>query len=526
EQDTAPVSSLQAFFAALSSMVPILWNGNYSCLPMAGGGPLIGKGSVAPSTLSFRQEGIDLCTDPALKELLIRANSEENSARRAFLFVKAMRAFSESVSLWPWALVSFGILLGLNSNAVTSWAKTLPAKPTLAARGALGSCPPLTIKLPIELLSFPELIRLLQDYIPLTRSATASQSPAAISSTMDVFFEENFIGSQNPELAQRMRDFNQETDMRQRNDAFAKIICALKEALTLPEGTFVHACNLVNVSPSNVSSWYSKYKQRAATGRTTAPRRARTGPQTRAAPTPRLTLQPAALPAATSTAVAPAVTVTAALSAATPITSAPVPQSLLQLTSLHSTAPNLLAAIQTPTRRLQTQSSTLTARPLRRIAPAPSEAPTVVRPLPLLVVPLTAISAVNIAQASVIQGVAPQTSAPTAVTSGIAPVTTTGLAPLVFPAPTSPPTTVSTAAVLPAQAAIQPALSPVFTAPETTANTTTAQLAPVVQPFLPSTSELSLEELLAPDSPLDPVSPQVDVSMDLDESELLDLFED
>ncbi|MGL5335790.1 MAG: hypothetical protein ACRC9R_06545, partial [Enterovibrio sp.] len=46
EQDTAPVSSLQAFFAALSSMVPILWNGNYSCLPMAGGGPLIGKGSV------------------------------------------------------------------------------------------------------------------------------------------------------------------------------------------------------------------------------------------------------------------------------------------------------------------------------------------------------------------------------------------------------------------------------------------------------------------------------------------------
>ncbi|MGL5336710.1 MAG: hypothetical protein ACRC9R_11345, partial [Enterovibrio sp.] len=74
--------------------------------------------------------------------------------------------------------------------------------------------------------------------------------------------------------------------------------------------------------------------------------------------------------------------------------------------------------------------------------------------------------------------------------------------------------------VPPAPPAVVPAL-PVFATPATTASTTTAQLAPVVQPF--DVENMTLEELLEQGTPQAPAPESLD---DLSDGDILDLFDD
>ncbi|MGL5410903.1 MAG: hypothetical protein ACRDAP_19685, partial [Shewanella sp.] len=318
ENDKAPATHLQPFFNALANFTGISWNGCYTGVLQAGieNKKLVGYRSIPSSALSFLLDRIPEKTKPEIKELLKRVNRESDCVHRAFLLVKAIRAFSDTVVLWPGAAVSFGLLLGLNSYTVLSWTRSLPDIPTAVpiTEHNNTALQPLSVRLPIDVLSWPEIMRFLQEKLSLqcNRSSAAEPSTKAeqnaaaepnvtTPSVMNFTFETNFIAQQEQGIAEQMQTFNSENDEDMRDIFFARIICALKDDYQLPFGTFFHVCKWLNVSRGNVSSWYSKYQKRITQDH--QPTAAM--PIFPAQPMTNLVLQPMAMPA-TSFVITPA----------------------------------------------------------------------------------------------------------------------------------------------------------------------------------------------------------------------------
>ncbi|MGL5334924.1 MAG: hypothetical protein ACRC9R_02060 [Enterovibrio sp.] len=465
-RDTSPVTHLNNFFDAFSKLTGLTWGGQHTGVSVQGrvDMSIVGRGSISASTLSFSTDFIRRCTNAEIKELMERVNGETNEDRRRLLLAKAIRAFSERVAFWHGGLATFWFLLGLNSHSVATWAQTMPSIPTAAVRAAVTAPAPLTLYLPMEVLTWDEIVRFLQERVQLRQrppSSAADTSTASAPSTVRFFFEDAFINLQEPSLAQLMRDFNQEAECKKRNLMFAKIISILKDdpQYQLPEGTSMHVCEWLKVNRTSVSSWAAGYRRSliGAAQQNNQPAPQVTAaqmlpPQTRAQRTsaPTLATPPLFMPAATSTAVRPAVTTTATLQ---PIMYAPVPRAIQQIRLMRAPAPLLTAP------------------------PLPTATSTVATPAVMM---------------------------PAAI------VTQT---PQLLPMPAVLPATTSTAAAL-----------PVFATPVAATSTVTAQLAPVVQPFDPQA--MSLDELLEQGAPQPTATEALDINMDLDDEELLGLFED
>ncbi|MGL5335978.1 MAG: hypothetical protein ACRC9R_07525, partial [Enterovibrio sp.] len=251
--------------------IGIRWDGSYTGVFINGeeNKNTVGKGSISSSALSFSPDAIN-GLEPEITELLLRINEATDLSRRAFLLVKAMRAFSEKALLWQGELISFALLLGLNYHSVSSWTQTRPNKPTAANRAALKvhaatSTPaPLSLYLSIDILNWSELVRFFQENIYLQCRPSSQErirNAAATPSAEGLFFDAGFIQQQEASLVELMLNFDRERACKTRNTLFAKIICVLKDVYYLPSGTFIHVCNLLKVPRSTVSGWYGKYMQ-------------------------------------------------------------------------------------------------------------------------------------------------------------------------------------------------------------------------------------------------------------------------
>ncbi|MGL5408605.1 MAG: hypothetical protein ACRDAP_07805, partial [Shewanella sp.] len=225
ERNFYPQAQLRTFFDALSNKIGLLWNNEYekSTAETAAGLGDVGRGAIKPSALSFSEEKINECECAALKELLRRSNEEKDSAWRGFLLIKVLRAFCATYVLWHGVLITFGFLLGMNPKSVQSWYKTLPETPTVVAREARGDGPfsdtamaaPLSIRLPMDVLSWPEMARFLREQFSMqlappearapsqaAEANSASESDAAEQRLiMRLSFTESFISRQENELA-------------------------------------------------------------------------------------------------------------------------------------------------------------------------------------------------------------------------------------------------------------------------------------------------------------------------------------
>ncbi|MGL6175812.1 MAG: hypothetical protein ACRC1U_02270, partial [Vibrionaceae bacterium] len=356
--------SLSELFDKLFQKVGMVWN--KECTSSGG---CVSSGAVAASALSFSDEAIQACADPVLKELLLRVNAEGVPERRAYLLVKALRAYNELSTLWPGALTSFCFLLGICYNSVLSWQSSLPSMSTVAPWGAPAGAP-LTVRLPVDSLTWPELLRFLQEHVSLQQTpdlvsgqaGAAEQSPFPAVLTVPTVqvgagaagptprasmagysFAQKAIDqcARIPELSDMMRCFNQERDETKRNTLFVRIICVLKGIQTLPPNIVAHLCNSFGVTNMSISSWYLRYNRRAT--RDGAPS-GDAGPLGAVAAPATPSLTPAAVVRSASLAFpVPAATTSAAPSAvqtpAPPVFTAPIT----------STAPNISAAQLDPT---------------------------------------------------------------------------------------------------------------------------------------------------------------------------------
>ncbi|MGL5336250.1 MAG: hypothetical protein ACRC9R_08940, partial [Enterovibrio sp.] len=97
-----PLVRLQALFDALSDSFGFIWNGVYTRAENVADPSLgdVGRGALSPASLSFSEQRIAEYQCPALRDLLHRVNAETNSAQRAFLLIKALRAFCETQCHW------------------------------------------------------------------------------------------------------------------------------------------------------------------------------------------------------------------------------------------------------------------------------------------------------------------------------------------------------------------------------------------------------------------------------------------
>ncbi|MGL5334925.1 MAG: hypothetical protein ACRC9R_02065 [Enterovibrio sp.] len=299
--ETADATLLAAFFEHLASLTGVSWDNTYTPVPLelGDGRTLVGHGSVSVTALSFSNRAINRCTDQDIQELMRRVNAETNLERKRFLLVKAMRACSECTSFSPGLLICFGILVGLNSHTVPSWGKTLPDRPTAASISAPNE--QLTLHLPVDVLDWPELVRIFREQIGLRDSLpVAAASIETAPSTMQFIFSEDFIRRQETELRDLMNQFNCEMHQHARNFKFVKIINALKDIYDLPSGIFSQTCNLLKVLSASASSWYSRYRQRIARRSQTAQPATATASHVRASAAPALNrLQSLFLPALT-----------------------------------------------------------------------------------------------------------------------------------------------------------------------------------------------------------------------------------
>ncbi|MGL5407465.1 MAG: hypothetical protein ACRDAP_01820, partial [Shewanella sp.] len=190
DQNSYNPDLMRGFFQRLSASTGIVWNGNYAGTLGANSGEVT-RGAVSVFALSFPVNAVDACNSPEVKELLRRINNETQESRRKFLLVKALRAFNETTGLWSGALTAFGFLLGMNATNVNCWVNSLPSMETTTA-GAVDPLSdaefrmPLTLRLPVDVLSLPEMLRFLSRQISLVRSpsvATSSGLGAATAST-------------------------------------------------------------------------------------------------------------------------------------------------------------------------------------------------------------------------------------------------------------------------------------------------------------------------------------------------------
>ncbi|MGL5335878.1 MAG: hypothetical protein ACRC9R_07000 [Enterovibrio sp.] len=332
ENDTASVASLQQFFNALSRLTGLMWTGSYTGVVAAGreNRNLVGYGSVPAATLSFQLDSVPQYVNQQIRELLERVNNEKKAEVRAFLLVKALRACSESIVLWPGALMSFGFLLGLNSNAVVSWSRSLPGCSTVVPIGASGdrAALPLSVAIPVDVLSWPELVRLLQErfHLQLRGDTAAPSLRTEEASTMGLYFEQPFIDQQERGIAAQLRRFNSENDPQTRDILFARIICALKDNYSLPFGTFFQVCKWLRVQRGGISSWFSKYCKKNTT-------------------------QPAAVPVPQSLALQPIATASTSAAATAPLPPVAAPQAaqalMPQAAVVRAPAPSLTPAVVT-----------------------------------------------------------------------------------------------------------------------------------------------------------------------------------
>ncbi|MGL6176221.1 MAG: hypothetical protein ACRC1U_04410, partial [Vibrionaceae bacterium] len=136
-------SSVKFFFGQLSGNptgagtgIGLVWDG---VLVSQNGS--VKKGAVSSSALSFSRDAITQCNDPALKELLLRVNNEQDPENRKFLLVKALRAFNEGARLWHSALNIFCFLLDASFHSVASWQISLPSMNTVVERGSSSDDP-------------------------------------------------------------------------------------------------------------------------------------------------------------------------------------------------------------------------------------------------------------------------------------------------------------------------------------------------------------------------------------------------
>ncbi|MGL4734272.1 MAG: hypothetical protein ACRCWB_04070 [Enterovibrio sp.] len=263
-------NSLSGFFNRLNTDIGLCWDGN--CTSVNG---CVSSGAVSSSALSFSDEAIQVCSDPTLKELLLRVNAESVSERRAYLLVKALRAFNElSDLLADGMLTSFCFLLGIPYHSVLSWQNSFPGMATAAARGARANAP-LTMCLPVDILSWPEFLRFLQEHFSLEsepvaagragRGAAAEPTPRA--SIAGLTFSQGIIQQNRhiPELCEMLECFNQGiVNEAERSTYFAKIICVLKDrhALPLPIHAFPRLCGWLDVSYTNIMNWTNRCKKR------------------------------------------------------------------------------------------------------------------------------------------------------------------------------------------------------------------------------------------------------------------------
>ncbi|MGL4734271.1 MAG: hypothetical protein ACRCWB_04065 [Enterovibrio sp.] len=461
--DTCLVSCLREFFTLLSRLVGIRWTGNYTAMSASAGqeedvstaevGGRVHKGSINSVDLSFSLQYIATCSNPELKEVLLRANEEANPSRRAFLLIKAMRAFDQTGILWHRALINFGHFLGININTVAGWGPETSRLVTAVARNTPtggATAQPLPLRLPFDVLRWPEIVQLLQRYIPfrLTANAEAASSSAAgpiqEPSIMGLHFEESLIQYQGTEFSEMVKSFNVEKNKQKRAELFTKILCVIKEHYKLPYGLFSCVCKMLGVKSSVASNWVSDHRVRYV---------------------------------AASRAVQPST------------------QSQALLTSV----PNLLAAIQAPSTRTAPSATITSAHTASSIASQPViTAVTFASSLPAA---MLAPIASQPTQAVIHQSATMQPAAPNFV-----PIGAVRQASLSFPA--------STAANSMAQGAPQTLASPVFAVPTTSAIPTTsiAQLDPTLLPFTPSTPAPSLDELLAL-----PIMQDPGMEMDVDE---------
>ncbi|MGL5335442.1 MAG: hypothetical protein ACRC9R_04770, partial [Enterovibrio sp.] len=209
---------------------------------------------------------------------------------------------------------------------------------------AQAAAAPLTLHFPIEVLSWPELLRFLQEYFSMqnrpTSAATAAASLPIGNSAAGLIFQRAFIEQQSPILVRTMTNFNNERDPATCNLLFAKIICALKDRYELPEGTFSHVCKWLGLNRASVSSWFSNLIRREQARRMSQPQMRVLAPQMLAVQTG--VQGPPALRLPASLALMPAATATTSTATA-PIFTAPVP-----VTSASTTATAAPAQMPAP----------------------------------------------------------------------------------------------------------------------------------------------------------------------------------
>ncbi|MGL5250608.1 MAG: hypothetical protein ACRC7P_05930, partial [Enterovibrio sp.] len=259
-----PESELKLFFQLLSQRIGINWNGQYRSTNGNSSGDAQ-AGAVSSIALSFPEDKMSKDIAPELKELLLRVNEEHNLERRRYLLIKALRAFNETIFIWGGVLAELGFFLGAPWGSVASWNRSRPQTPTAVARGA-SSDAELTLHLPIDVLRWPEVLRVLLYCIPeLSSSQTAagtSAAPEPRPSTACLSFSSDFIARQSIELQTLIIEFHGETTVHSRNQLFAKIICVLvmDEGVVRPPDTYPRICDLLGVSRANTTNWLVRYR--------------------------------------------------------------------------------------------------------------------------------------------------------------------------------------------------------------------------------------------------------------------------
>ncbi|MGL5335305.1 MAG: hypothetical protein ACRC9R_04025 [Enterovibrio sp.] len=278
DQETYPLDQMQGFFRALSERVGLVWDQTYIGVSGENTGN-VGRGAIRPSSLSFSQRGIESCQNPEIRELLLRVNEAREPERRRALLVRAIRAFSETAAFWSGMLGGFCFLLGVNIIALSSWLTTLPSVPTAANRVAgrplseTAMSEPLSLKLPMDVLSLPEMLRFLQSHLatlqgmpqPFYQIATDDESAGAAASRellMRITFDDAVINSSPSLIARQMKDFNKSAVLEERGKFLARIVCVLRDMFELPAGIFSRVCELLGTTTHSVSSWYRHNRAR------------------------------------------------------------------------------------------------------------------------------------------------------------------------------------------------------------------------------------------------------------------------
>ncbi|MGL5291828.1 MAG: hypothetical protein ACRC9T_07890, partial [Vibrionaceae bacterium] len=435
---------------------------------------------------------------------------------------------------WDGAFTTFGFLLDINPHAVKSWQKAWQEGfPTVVDRSAGADGPfsaaamaaPLSIPLPMDLLSWPEVARFLLSRfaMQLAPEQTQAQSQTAEASfdqnadvtaqplIMRLSFSEDAIKKQELWVRQLMQDFNRGRVAKVRDKLFARIVCILKEALPLPFGTFSRVCELLGITSSSVSAWCGDYKIRI-----TAAQAANQGPS--------------AKPATTSIAV-PSLAVASSSSA--PLQTFVIPQaaSASVRQNIATTVSTSSAASATIVRQqMQPLSASATLVSLAREVVQPATTMPCVSLTPAAAVSPSQVPLQTLMTHQIVSKFVPQSAATRACVPSPARVAMACQPPLILPAAASVIESATTAASsTQIQVKESCAAAPAFTSPAT--SVAPAQLAPALSSFIvPSEGEEEESEKMqqetgsqSPRVPLSSLESEEVFSMLIRDDDLIDL---